>query len=63
MTAIIPEAIGDDDYKLLVEMLDRLIDRVGEDEAHPLAALMETIGDLIEDYEMAFDPKVPSPIV
>jgi hypothetical protein len=26
MTAIIPETIGDNDYKLLVEMLDRLIE-------------------------------------
>jgi HTH-type transcriptional regulator / antitoxin HigA len=59
---IIPETIGDDDYKLVMEMLDRLIDRVGEDEAHPLAKLMETIGDLIDDYEMEFDPQVQADI-
>ncbi len=62
MSAIIPETIGDDDYKLLVEMLDRFIDHVGEDETHPLAALMETIGDLIEDYELASDPEIQADI-
>jgi HTH-type transcriptional regulator / antitoxin HigA len=62
MSAIIPETIGDDDYKLLVEMLDRLIDHVGEDETHPLAALMETIGDLIEDYEFESDPEIQADI-
>jgi HTH-type transcriptional regulator/antitoxin HigA len=38
-------------YQTLVEMLDNLIDEVGEDEAHPLASLMEVIGVLIEQYE------------
>jgi HTH-type transcriptional regulator/antitoxin HigA len=39
------------EYQTLVEMLDNLIDEVGEDEAHPLASLMEVIGVLIEQYE------------
>jgi len=39
------------EYQTLVEMLDNLIDEVGEDEAHPLASLMEVIGVLIERYE------------
>ena len=38
-------------YKRLVQFLDGLIDEVGEDESHPLASLMETIGTLIETYE------------
>jgi hypothetical protein len=62
MSAIIPETISDDDYKLLVEILDRLIDHVGGDETHLLASLMETIGDLIEDYEMASDPEIQADI-
>ncbi len=37
--------------KELVRLLDDLIDEVGEDEAHPLASLMEVIGVLIEKYE------------
>lgn len=41
----------DKDYEKLVEVLDELIDEVGEDEAHPLASLMEVIGVLIENYE------------
>ncbi len=39
------------EYERLVEVLDQLIDQVGEDESHPLASLMEVIGVLIERYE------------
>jgi HTH-type transcriptional regulator/antitoxin HigA len=39
------------EYEHLVELLDSLIDRVGEDETHPLASMMEVIGVLIENYE------------
>ncbi len=28
-----------------------MIDEVGEDESHPLASLMETLGGLVESYE------------
>ncbi len=38
-------------YENLVALLDDLIDEVGEDEAHPLASLMEVVGVLIEKYE------------
>ncbi|WP_017305754.1 hypothetical protein [Spirulina subsalsa] len=38
-------------YQCLVDWLDRLIDEVGEDEAHPLASLMDLLGVLIEQYE------------
>jgi HTH-type transcriptional regulator/antitoxin HigA len=44
------------DYQRLVNLLDDLIDQVGEDETHPLASLMEVIGVLIEKYE---DEHVP----
>ena len=40
----------------LVEILNGLIDIVREDEAHPLASLMDVIGTLIERYE---DEHVP----
>lgn len=46
------------EYNRLRDMLDELIDEVGEDEAHPLASLMELIGLLIEHYE-----NVPRPIL
>ena len=39
------------EYQRLTEVLDNLIDVVGEDEDHPLASLMEVLGVLIEKYE------------
>ena len=39
------------DYQQQVALLDELIDTVGNDENHPLASLMETLGTLIEAYE------------
>lgn len=42
---------SEEEYQRLVELLDSLIDRVGEDESHPLASLMEVVGTLIERYE------------
>jgi len=42
---------SEQEYKRAVAFLDELIDEVGEDENHPLASLMETLGTLIETYE------------
>lgn len=39
------------EYDRLVSLLDSLIDEVGDNETHPLASLMETLGSLIETYE------------
>jgi len=39
------------EYRRLIKLLDQLIDRVGEDESHPLASLMEVLGVLVENYE------------
>jgi HTH-type transcriptional regulator/antitoxin HigA len=41
----------DKQYKKLVKVLDELIDEVGNDEKHQLAPLLETVGNLIEEYE------------
>ena len=41
----------EEEYMHLVSILDDLVDEVGEDENHPLASLMESIGTLIETYE------------
>ncbi|HEY0543921.1 MAG TPA: hypothetical protein VGC91_00880 [Pyrinomonadaceae bacterium] len=46
----------EEEYRRLVALLDGLIDEIGEDEAHPLASLMEIVGVLIEKYE---DEHVP----
>jgi len=46
------------EYQRLTEVLDDLIDVVGEDEEHPLASLMEVIGVLIEKYEDEHIPEL-----
>jgi len=48
------------DYQQAIELLDSLIDVVGEDEQHPLASLMELVGVLIEQYEDAHVPEITS---
>jgi len=53
-TLIVPHT--ESEYRQLVELLDSLIDEVGEDESHPLASFMEVVGILIEKYE---DEHVP----
>ncbi|MDR4497024.1 MAG: helix-turn-helix domain-containing protein [Candidatus Scalindua sp.] len=42
------------EYNKLTNLLDNLIDEVGNNENHPLASLMETIGSLIETYESQY---------
>lgn len=44
------------DYRAPVDLLDDLIEEVGQDEQHPLASLTDVIGVLIENYE---DEHVP----
>ena len=41
------------EYNRQVSLLDELIDEIGEDESHPLASLMETLGSLIETYNQS----------
>ena len=41
----------EEEYDHLVVFLDQLVDEVGNDEGHPLASLMETVGTLIEAYD------------
>jgi len=48
------------EYRQLVELLDSLIDEVGENESHPIASFMEVVGILIEKYE---DEHVPELVV
>jgi HTH-type transcriptional regulator / antitoxin HigA len=46
------------EYQKLVNLLDDLIDEVGENELHPLASLMEILGLLIENYESRNVPEL-----
>ena len=39
------------DYHRLREMLEALIEKVGADDSHPMAAFMERVGMLVEQYE------------
>ena len=39
------------DYHRLRDMLEALIEKVGADESHPLAAYMDRVGTLVEQYE------------
>ena len=48
----------EEEYQELVNLLDSLIDEVGEDETHPLASLMGIIGVLIEKYENEHIPEI-----
>ncbi len=49
------------EYERLVTLLDGVIDEVGEDEAHPLASLMETLGSLVATYETNHLPELEAP--
>ena len=46
------------EYEQLAELLDEIVDIVRDDEAHPLAKMIDVIGVLIEDYE---DEHIPEP--
>ena len=46
----------EDEYDARVELMNQLIDEIGEDEAHPLVRLLDTVGALIAHYEAAHYP-------
>ena len=39
------------EYQRISTLLDLVVDEVGEDDSHPLASLMETLGALVDAYE------------
>jgi HTH-type transcriptional regulator/antitoxin HigA len=49
---------NEQEYAEAVAWLDSLIDRVGENEKHPLASLMELVGVLISQYEETHVPEL-----
>ncbi len=49
---------SDADHREMVELLDRVTDEVGENEAHPLASFMDVLGVLIEKYEDEHIPEL-----
>lgn len=48
------------DYQALVEILNQLLDMVGDDEQHPVAGLITRIGDNLEAYEAVHYPVPPA---
>ena len=44
------------DYDAAVERLNALIDEVGDDEAHPLYSLLDTLGTVLHAYEDQHHP-------
>ncbi len=46
---IVPHS--DSDYQKHIDLLNQLIDCVGENEQHPLASLLNFVGMLVSDYE------------
>ncbi len=41
----------EEDYEKRVILLNTLLDTVGDDEHHPLAGLLELVGDLVQSYD------------
>jgi len=58
VSSIVSVPRTEEEYDRTVALLDELIDEVGEDEQHPLASLMDTLGTLVEAYE---DRHFPEP--
>lgn len=44
------------EYDQKVETLDSILDRIDDDEDHPLAVLADRLGDLIETYDQMHRP-------
>lgn len=53
---------NDKEYSKLESLLDDLIDEVRDDEAHPLAIVMEIIGENMEQYDNKQHPSLGSEI-
>jgi len=39
------------DYDRMVLLMNELIDRVGDNESHPLAGLLDLVGELVSDFD------------
>lgn len=53
--ALVPQTT--EAYNNFTELSDDLVDKVGEDENHPLALVMDILGTLIETYETEHFPE------
>lgn len=55
----VPKTLAD--YHRLVDLLNALIGQVGDDESHPLAANLDRVGELIEEFERQHIHELLSP--
>jgi HTH-type transcriptional regulator/antitoxin HigA len=51
---------NEDDYDMLAQALDELLEMTGDDEFHPLMSLVDIIGDWIEEWDHKNHP-MPKP--
>ena len=49
--SVFKRPINQEEYGVLEEILDQLIDEVRDNEDHPLAVAMQVIGDNLEDFD------------
>jgi HTH-type transcriptional regulator / antitoxin HigA len=47
---------SEQEYDRAIEVLNELLDTVGDDETHPLYALLDTLSTLIQNYEESHYP-------
>ncbi|MBA3059376.1 MAG: helix-turn-helix domain-containing protein [Gammaproteobacteria bacterium] len=53
---------NESDYERMVELMNSLLDKAGDDEDHPLSSLLELASDLVSRYEQehhAIEPATP----
>lgn len=55
-TAPVSPIESESDYEQATEFLNKLLDIVRDDVAHPLYSLVSVVGDLIEAYENDHEP-------
>ena len=48
---------SEEEYDQSIEVLNELLDTVGDDESHPLYELLDTLGTLVHEYEMNHYPE------
>ena len=56
VSSLLAKPETEEDYDVLADALDELLSIVGGGEAHPLAGLVDIIGDWIEAYDLEHRP-------
>ena len=51
VSGVLSVPLSEAEYQRIGTLLDLVVDEVGEDDSHPLASLVETLGALVDAYE------------